>query len=319
MTKIVLVTGSGGFVGSHVVEVLLARTDWHVIGVDSFQHNGELERLVAATGESIDRVTSLTHDITVPFSSRQLHTLEGIDYVVNVASRCHVGESIVDPVEFVTNNVRLMLTVLELARLVEPQRLIHMSTDEVYGPHASRAETDHRPSSPYAASKAAQEDICHAYARTYDVATTIVNSANMFGERQGTLAFIPRLIRALVRGDEHVTIHYTSGKPGERSYTYVRNVATAIIDELITNDASSRDVRRLALTGQRRIDNLTLAHRVADLVGVPLSYHVVDGDDARPGYDPTYESLGGNWLPHVSFEDGLRATVDWGVNYFKRD
>lgn len=322
MTRTVLVTGVGGFVGSHVVETLLERTDWHVVGVDSFRHSGDLQNLVTAAGHDTSRVTAVVHDLNVPFTTRlvrQLTDLE-LDHVVNVASRSHVDESVREPREFVLNNVQLMLTVLELCRLLEPRRLVHMSTDEVYGPVGTDGYS-HRPSSPYAASKAAQLDLVHAYARTYDVPTTVVTSANMFGERQMTTAYVPLVVRALTQG-RTLDVHHHGGVPGERSYTYVRNVATRIVDELRAIDVDDVNpvlpVRHVALPGQRRVDNLTLALDVALAARLPLSWRSVTADERRPGYDPTYATLDGSWEPEVAFDDGLHRTVHWYLNEWQQ-
>lgn len=317
MTRTVLVTGAGGFVGSHVVEELLARTDWHVIGVDSFRHSGRLDNLVAASGHDVTRVTSLVHDLNVPFTQRRARQLSDLplDYVVNVASRSHVDESVREPDEFVMNNVRLMLTMLELCRLVEPRRLVHMSTDEVHGPVGTL--TEHRPSSPYAASKAAQLDLVHAYARTYEVPTTVVTSANMFGERQMPTAYVPLVVRALATGAT-LDVHHHGGRPGERSYTYVRNVATRIVDELRFVDGDDVNpvvpVRNVVLPGQRRVDNLTLALEVATAAQLPLSWRSVEATSQRPGYDPAYITLDGDWEPVVDFDHGLYRTVRWHLD-----
>lgn len=319
MTRTVLVTGVGGFVGSHVVEALLDRTDWHVVGVDSFQRGGEFVRLVEANRDHVGRVTALVHDLVVPFTTRELGRLAGVDYVVNVASRSHVDESVSDPVDFVTNNVKLALTVLELCRAIHPKRLLHVSTDEVYGPHAATT-FEHRPSSPYAASKAAQADLVHAYARTYGVPSTIVTSANMFGERQMATAFVPLIVGALVTG-EPLEIHHHRGQPGERSYTYVRNVAARVVEELASIDRAETGelFATLPLAGQRRVDNYTLALEVAEVAELPLAAQVVDVGDRRPGYDPTYQTLDGFWLPEVSFNEGLRRTVHWFVNALREE
>lgn len=318
MTRTVLVTGVGGFVGSHLVEVLLARTDWHVIAVDSFRPSGDLLNLVTAAGHDVNRVTALVHDLTVPFSARRVSQLEsvGIDYVVNVASRSHVDESVREPREFVGNNIELMLTVLELCRLLEPRRLLHVSTDEVHGPTGWAALDAHRPSSPYAASKAAQLDLAHAYARTYGVRTTVVTSANMFGERQMPTAFVPLVVRAVLTGSR-LGVHHHAGRPGSRSYTYVRNVVGRIVDELLRRDAAGEDAATfddLPLPGQRLVDNLTLAQEVAELLDRPLDWYVVEGHDRRPGYDPAYPRLPGTWIPEVAFVDGLARTVRWYLN-----
>jgi dTDP-glucose 4,6-dehydratase len=320
VTRTVLVTGVGGFVGSHVVEALLERTDWHVICVDSFRHNGDFVNLVDAAGYDTSRVTVLVHDLTTPFTARRLRQLRDLDvnYVINVASRSHVDESVREPVDFILNNVQLTLNVLELCRAVEPRRLLHMSTDEVYGPRGGSI-TEHRPSSPYAASKAAQNDLIWAYARTYDVRATVVVSANMFGERQCDTAYVPLVVRSLLGGRE-LNVHYAGDRPGERSYTYVGNVAHRIVDELLVDADRDRlgsgTVDYVTLTGQRRIDNLTLASKISNVASLPLEVRVVQGATSRPGYDPTYASLDDVWTPRVDFDEGLRRTVRWGLAHY---
>lgn len=314
MTRTVLVTGVGGFVGSHVVAELLTRTDWHVIGVDSFRGSGEFINLVEVSADAFDRVTPLVHDLNVPFTSRTLRRLDDVDYVINVASRSHVDESLDDPTNFVLNNVRLALTVLELCRAVRPRRLMHVSTDEVHGPHDDASPFTHRPSSPYAASKAAQVDLVTAYARTYGVPSTVLSSANMFGERQMLTAFVPLVVIAALSSAPFYVDH-VDGRPGERSYTYVGNVAARLVEYLTTlDDATRPTLDHLSLPGQRRVDNVTLASEVADLVGARLEWYVGDARVRRPGYDPTYPTLPGDWRPRTSFADGLARTVAWYVD-----
>jgi dTDP-glucose 4,6-dehydratase len=320
VTRTILVTGVGGFVGSHVVEALLERTDWHVVGVDSFRHNGDFVNLVDVAGHDTSRVGVVVHDLTVPFTARRLREVIDldVDYVINVASRSHVDESVHEPVDFVMNNVQLGLNVLELCRVIKPRRLVHVSTDEVYGPRGG-AITEHRPSSPYAASKAAQADLIWAYARTYDVRASVVVSANMFGERQCGTAYVPLVVRALLAGRE-LDVHYAGDQPGERSYTYVGNVAHRIVDELMVDaerdQLGSGSVDYVTLTGQRRVDNLTLASRISNIAGLPLQVRVVQGAASRPGYDPTYATLDDVWTPRVDFDEGLRRTVRWGLNHY---
>lgn len=325
MSCTVLVTGVGGFVGSHVVEVLLNETDWRVIGVESWRHNGTSQQLLEVI-ESVDDASRLkvtTHDLAVPFTDYQLRELkaDGVDYVINVASRCHVGESIHDPDYFVANNLQLMINVLELARKFDVLRLIHVSTDEVYGPHGRRSDTDHRPSSPYAASKAAQEDLAWAWNQTYGLPLTIVNSANMIGERQGDNAFLPIAVRMLLSGAS-VPVHCVNGIPGQRYYSYVRNVAWHIVEHALAiheQDVNDELVLRVPLRGQALLDNAQLVQQVATLLDVEPKMHFVDAQYVRPGYDAGYELLGDDWEPRTRFAVGMRDTVTWLRNNYAQD
>lgn len=323
MTTRVLLTGAGGFVGSHILEELLTATDWHVVSIDSLtRHNGSADNVVDAmlatqAGSAHSRVTHITHDLTVPFSRAQVKRIGEIHYIINVASLCQVDASIANPRDFISNNVGLQLTMLELTRELKPLRFIHMSTDEVYGPGDPQSTTDHRPSSPYAASKAAQEDISRAYSRTYVLPLTIVNSANMFGERQSQLAFIPRVVDWIKNG-ETIPVHYAGDKPGGRHYTYVRNVAERIV-RLLIGDVQSALVGnaymmpgRLTLSGQEFIHNVALVDRIAKLMGKRAITAIVQGEHHRPGYDPAYSILrGANWQPIVDVDTGLAQTVRW--------
>lgn len=321
----VLITGVGGFVGSHVLEAVLDHTDHDVIGVESFRHNGAADNVV----EVLDRheirrpgpgwgtrALILTHDMSTPFSIRQYANTLDVTHVINVASRCHVGESIDDPAGFVRNNVNLMVELLEWCRRAGRMKsIVHVSTDEVFGAgsHLQDTEPDsHAPSSPYAASKAMQEDLCHAYRTTYGLPIRIVNSANMFGERQSLLAFIPRVIRTVLKGGV-MDIHAIYEKPGTRWYSYVRNVAATVADLTFREHSPSR----ILLAGQQRFDILDLARQVADLVGGELRYRLVDGQTVRPGWDPSYAPLTAahdHWADSLTtVEQGLRNTVEWAL------
>lgn len=303
----VLVTGAAGFVGSHVVEQLLA-LDCDVVGVGSLQHNGDSLRVIDAVTAEPDRgkFTWLRRDLAAPFTRSQALYLEDIDAIVNVASLASVDASIKNPVDFVQNNVDLMLSVLDLAQQLNVKRFIQLSTDEVYGTHVPCDDGHHAPSSPYSASKAAQEDLCNAWRETFDVPASIVRSANMFGERQSELAFIPRVIRALAN-DDTIRIHVDkNGAPGIRNYSYVGNVARYLAHRATSVDDA---VYNTTLRGQMTQDNFSLALNVAAILDLELKYEFVDALAVRPGYDRKYELHGVDWQPAISAGEALRRTV----------
>lgn len=330
MTR-VLVTGGGGFVGSHVVESILRRTDLDVTVIGSFTHNGSVDRLFRVldccdpiVGDQT-RVHVMVHDLRAPLSGRQLAILSDVELIADVASRCSVDESIVDPANFFLNNVNVTAHTLEVARELRVSRYAHLSTDEIFGSGDTPATTvEHRPSSPYAASKAAQNDLCYAYARTFAVPATVVTSANMFGPRQSQLAFIPRIVRTALQG-RSIEVHVHDGVPGSRRYSYVGDVADRFVDQLVN---PTKD--HLVLPGRYHVDNLTLAKTVVELVGeltgerLPTRLSLVEARNVRPGYDPSYHDLGAVasvddvWLhPEVladaPLNDRLRDTVEWFV------
>lgn len=303
----VLLTGVGGFLGSHVLSELIH--DGHdVVGVDSLSHNGDSLRVAEATTCLTDdaKFHWMCHDLTAPFSARQYEKIGEVDAIIHVASLASVDVSINDPVTFVRSNVNSTLMMLELARQTLPYKFIHMSTDEVYGTSSPCGDSHHMPSSPYAASKAAQEDLCSAWSSTFNVPVSIVRSANMFGERQSELAFIPRVVRAVVN-DNIVPIHVDhEGKPGTRNYSYVGNVARYLINEAVS---STGTLANATLRGQMTLDNFGLALSVASILDRELRYEFVDATTVRPGYDHRYELHGLDWEPTVEPGEALRQTV----------
>lgn len=317
----VLVTGAGGFVGSHVLVSVLEKTDWDIVTVDSLhsRHNGNVANIIGPLDRFYEAgrlATAITHDLTVPFRDKQIDRMGEIDFIINIASMSQVGASIKDPVGFIGNNVQLMLNMLELARDLRPKRFIHMSTDEVYGTGRGCSPADHQPSSPYAASKASQEDISLSYRRTFKVPVTIVNSSNMFGEGQSELAFIPNVVRWIAQGDR-IPIHYHGDVPGGRNYTYVRNVADHIVG-LLREDVDHvsslyQFPQRVPLRGQEYVDNHALVERIAAIMGKEPYIIKQRGEDARPGYDAVYAplDLDKGWRPVRSFDEGLKSTVQW--------
>jgi dTDP-glucose 4,6-dehydratase len=306
----VLITGVTGFVGSHVLERQLRVPDPPcVVGVGSFRSNGTADRVLHALSGRRDLCyTQLTHDLTVPMSPLQLLQLNGVNRIIHVASRCSVDESIRDPESFVRNNVDLQLTVLGLARELGVDRFTHLSTDEVFGPHSPSTLNDHRPSSPYSASKAAQLDLCAAWATTFGVPVSVLTSVNMFGERQSQLAFIPRLVRLMLAG-EPVTVHVSDGVPGGRNYVYVGDVATRLIE---VSQSETDDLSHEVIFGAAYVDNLDLAQQVAKLLDVEPRIDLVEASVSRPGYDHSYGLYGDYGAESLTpFDAGLRRTVEW--------
>ena len=355
MTRIYL-SGAGGFAGAHFLEHILDTTDAYVVATDSFQHKGKTSRI----REVLDRnprwrrrVAVITHDLTVPFDAQALAIIDGVDYMVCYASESHVDRSISHPVPFVQNNINVVLSQLEAARILKPKAMVWVSTDEVCGPVTADDLTGHSewgpalPSNPYAGSKAAQEAIATSYWRTYGVPLIIVRCMNMIGERQDPEKFVPMTIAKIRNGDE-VIIHGKPGEIGTRHYLHSRNLADGIwfllqntlpavfpahkdryLDQNL-NSVYSRMTQPDVRTADRpdmyniatpdRIDNLTLAQWIAEDLRLPLRYKLEDFHTTRPGHDPHYglnpqkiRDLG--WKPPVPLRDSLRKTVDWTTEH----
>jgi dTDP-glucose 4,6-dehydratase len=325
--KRVLLTGASGFVGSHVLRHILVNTDWEIVCPTTFTHKGMTDRIrIAVLGLDDDykRVKVVRCDLTAPISAVTAHEFGKIDYVINVASESHVDRSIELPAPFIINNVSLICHLLDWARIAQPERIVQVSTDEVYGPaplgHAHQEWQDqHLPSNPYSASKAAQEDIAFSYWRTYDLPITITNTMNIIGEMQDTEKFMPMVIKKVLSGEE-MSIHASpTGEIGSRFYLHARNQADGLLHVLTQNFPKFGETtmpERFHIVGEREVNNLEMAQMIADAVGKPLNYKLEDFHSSRPGHDLRYALDGKKitdtgWKLPIPLEESIRKTVEW--------
>lgn len=329
--KRVLLTGGGGSIGVHVIDHLMLSTDWEIVSIDSFRHKGYFDRISQTLDHNPEwrkRIKSFTHDLTAPLSYRQISDIGKIDYVINLASRADVWESVADPVPFIRNNVDLTLNVLEYARIAKPEAFIQFSTDEVYGPAA--VDQGHPewstilPSNPYSASKACQEAIAISYWRSYGVPVIITNTMNNFGQFQGSTKY-PVIIQKKLMADEEIDVHIASdGQIGTRYYIHSRNAADALLYILkyfpphMHEPGAVDRPDRYNVVGDAQLSNLELAKVIARLMDKKLKYRLVDFHSKEPGHDVHYgldgsklKALG--WESPVSFEKSLKDTIDWQV------
>lgn len=327
----VLITGIGGAIGCHMLNYILSKTDWEVVGLDSFRHKGTTDRLniiCPPDDQNRKRIKIFTHDLNAPMTDMLIEQIGRIDYIINLASDSHVDRSIKDPVRFIQNNTNLALYMLEYARIAKPKVFIQFSTDEVYG-NADQGGEGHkewsaiRPSNPYSASKAAQEAIAFSYWRTYGVPVIITNTMNNFGEMQDPEKF-PAMVQRKIAAGEKVQIHAAAdGTIGSRYYIHSEMVAEAvifIIDKLPPYQhqyGHNDEPDRYNIVGEKEFDNLEFAQMIANLMGVKeFAYELVDFHGTRPGHDLRYALDGSKlkekgWRPSLSVEGMLRRTINW--------
>lgn len=322
-----LITGSCGFLGSHLVDHILRTTDWEVVGIDSFRHRGDALR-INDSDEKIKRYKVICHDLNAPITPYIAKAIGEVDYIVNVASQSDVLRSIKDPVPFVQNNINVALYALEYAKEYGCKRFIQISTDEVYGaapdPVAFVEWSRILPSNPYAASKASQEALAISYWRSYEVPLQIVNCMNLFGERQDKEKYIPMLISRISAG-KTVEIHGSRQDPGKRGYLHARNFASGIMFMLGREHTPYREETngeiicpdRFNIVGTAEVDNFEMASLIAGYVGRPdFEWKFVSFEESRPGHDKRYALDGTKlaalgWVPPVPFTESLRRTVQW--------
>jgi dTDP-glucose 4,6-dehydratase len=301
MTKRVLFTGASGFIGSNVLEYMLDHTDWEFTVISSWAHKGN-PLLVPKN----DRVKVITHDLQAPIPE-----LGDFDYILNLASESHVDRSIADPYNFTLNNIKIVLNVLDYAREHMPEKLLHFSTDEVYGANEHNEWDILEPTNPYSGSKAAQESIALGYAATYKLPLIITNSNNVIGKNQNPEKFVPK-VAELIRNDKKVQIHTINGVPGRRYWNPVENVADALIFILGQEyKMNGNRIPRYGIGGGEELDNLEMAKLVATMLDRKLDYEIVDARSVRPAYDDFYpenmESLTkAGWEKPMALVEGLQ-------------
>lgn len=208
--------------------------------------------------------------------------------IFNLASISSVEASIDNPQKVILNNIGCMIDVLECAR-DENKRLIHLSTVEAT-----------RPSNPYAASKAAQEEIGLSYLNTYGIPVIIARSHNIIGLGQSEEKFVPKLIKQIKAGK---TVKIYGG--GSRVYNPVKNVVDALRQLAVSGEPG----KIYLIGGGERMTNLAMAKTIANLLNLPLKYELVAG---RPGYKRALRGEGElipNWTPIQTLEEGLRELL----------
>ncbi len=329
----ILVTGGAGFIGSNFVLDWLAGSQERVVNLDKLTYAGNLQNLASIAGDA--RHVFVHGDFGDAAMVDALLAQHRVRAVVNFAAESHVDRSIHGPGEFIQTNIVGSFNLLESVRaywgrLDGPARaafrLLHVSTDEVYGSlaKAESAFTEmHRyePNSPYSASKAASDHLVRAYHHTYGLPVLTTNCSNNYGPLHFPEKLIPLMIVNALAGKALPV--YGDGQQ-IRDWLYVTDHCSAIRRVL---DAG-RVGETYNIGGWNEMPNLAIVHRVCALLdelrpradGKPYADQISFVSD-RPGHDRRYaidarkieQELG--WKPAETFETGIRKTVQWYLDH----
>jgi dTDP-glucose 4,6-dehydratase len=306
-----LVTGGAGFIGSAFVRHTLAhRPDVRIVTLDKLTYAGNLENLAPVADNPHHRFVQGNICDAVVLGA--LLADMRVDAVVHFAAESHVDRSIMSPSGVIDTNVRGTATLLDAARAANVDRFVHVSTDEVYGDLDAPLEADEefplRPSSPYAASKAASDLLALAYVRTYGMPIVVTRASNNYGPYQFPEKLIPLMIANALQG---LPLPIYGDGMQVRDWLHVEDHCRGILAVL----ERGREGQVYNIGGGTPLPNIEVVSRLLRIVGAPASLMHAVAD--RPGHDRRYAVACGKiaretgWTPQVPFEEGLAATVQW--------
>ena len=302
----ILVTGGLGFIGSNFILYLSKMyPDYKITNLDACLLGSNVQNLAILENKKYRFVKG---NITDSYLTQKL--VSKSDIVVNFAAESHVDRSIHDPKPFIDSNIIGAYTILEAVRKFD-KKLIHVSTDEVFGSLKIDSATEKypfNPSSPYAASKASAELLINSYFVTYGLDVIITRCTNNYGPRQFPEKLIPKTI-VLAMNNKNIPV-YGTGK-NKRDWIFVLDHCNAILKIF----EKGKKGNSYNIAGQNEFDNNTVVKSILQIMKKPsnLIKYVKD----RPGHDFRYsldtikiqKEIG--WKPKYTFDEGLKITIDW--------
>lgn len=322
--KSIMVTGGAGFIGSHVVRLLLNNhPDALVVNVDVLTYAGNLVNLLDVQHHPNYRFEKV--DICDQAGIEGVFSTHGIDTVVHLAAESHVDRSIHDPLSFVRTNVMGTANLLNVAKKAwsgefENKLFYHISTDEVYGSLGDDGffteDTPYDPRSPYSSSKASSDMMVRAFGHTYGMPVVISNCSNNYGPNQFPEKLIPLFISNIVDGKPLPV--YGEGL-NVRDWLYVEDHAKAI-DSILRRGRLGETYN---IGGENEWTNIDLIQLLCQLMderlertpgtSAELITYVTDraGHDFRYAIDCSKIQSELGWSPQETFETGLAKTIDW--------
>ena len=322
--KKIIVTGGLGFIGSNLIKLLLKK-DFKVLNIDKNTYSSNFYNVKEFKNNR--NYSFIKCDIANKKISKIISKFKP-DGIFNLAAETHVDRSIDNPENFIKSNIFGVYNILEsfknYSKKNKKTKLIHISTDEVYGDilfGRTKEDYPYNPSSPYAASKASSDHLVSSYVRTYKIPAIITNCSNNFGPKQHPEKLIPKLIYNILT-NKSLPI-YGKGK-NSREWIYVEDHCEALIK--IFKDGKIGSFYNIG--SNKNLINLDISKKLIKIaktkikIGKNVKIKFVKD---RPGHDIRY-ALNSNklikelkWKPKTSFETGLIKTFDWylnNVNYF---
>ena len=291
--------------GKSLIEFLLGETDYKIISM--------VRDAPSSAASSDGRVRVVSHDLKEPIGKKCAAEIGEINYIIHFAALTNIQESVVNPMDYILNNVHGTLNLLEFARTQVKylQQFLYFSSAEIFGRHSSSTvlkETDPPLSySPYAATKIGAQELCLSYKNTFGIPIVIAYAMNTFGLHQAPEKFIPSIIKKILK-DERVLIHSDrTGIPHRRNYLSVGDLCDAIL--FLSRHGVSGEKYNIAANEES--NNLKLAQTISRLLGKTLVYELVESEQnsavlPRLGAEKLY-NLG--WHQKKTLEQGLKELI----------
>jgi NAD dependent epimerase/dehydratase len=310
--KKILVTGAGGFIGSHLVEALLDRgcEVRAFVHYNSFNSWGWLDTLPVEKLKQIDIVAGDIRD-----SNGVLQAIKGMDVVFHLAALIAIPFSYHSPDSYIDTNISGTLNVLQAARQLNIERIVVTSTSEVYGTAQYVPINESHPlqgQSPYSATKIGADKVAESFYRSFEIPVIIARPFNTYGPRQSARAIIPTLITQLISGEKKIMLGDISPT---RDFNYVLDTVKGFIALCESDNAIGQEVN-IATGTEHSIENLS--EYLISMIN-PSALIIEDTNRVRPKNSEVFRLVGDNkkiksltsWAPCYTLEEGLQKTVAW--------
>lgn len=314
VNKSILVTGGAGFIGSHLVDRLLAEGGWRITVVDDFNdfYAPKIKRSAVMPHLDDPDYKLVEADIRDAAAMAGVFAGDEFDCIVHLAARAGVRPSLKEPVLYAETNINGTLNLLELAKGHKVPQFVFGSSSSVYGMNAkvpfSEADIVQQPISPYAATKAAGELLCHTYSHLYNLRTVCLRFFTVYGARQRPDLAIHKFTRLIAEGKP---IQMFGDGSTRRDYTYIDDIVQGI-RAAMDFEGSMHEIFNL---GESETTELK---RLIELIEISLDMHaVIDHQPMQPGDVPvTFADISKarrslNYDPGTKIEDGIPKFVEW--------
>lgn len=308
----VLITGADGFIGSHLVELMLEK-GYDVRAFVQYNSFGTWGWLDSFSKDKLNAIEVFPGDVRDPNAVRK--SMEGVDAVMHLAALIAIPFSYYAPDAYVDTNIKGTLNVLQGARDMHLQRVLVTSTSEVYGTAQYVPIDEKHPfqgQSPYSATKIGADRLAESFYRSFDLPVTIVRPFNTFGPRQSARAVIPTIITQLLSGKKEIKL---GSLAPTRDFNYVKDTARGFEAVLRSDKTIGQEIN---IATCREVSIGELAKELIRQIE-PSATIVCDEQRLRPEKSEVERLLGSNekiksltdWTPAYTFEEGLAETIDW--------